>query len=473
VVRPSLRAAAALGLVLALALLLGGTVLARGQLSRAAPTAQSSSALSLRSGASSQLASESAQVASPASRLASVAAQLTGARSPVMGAPSQQVSAPAQQSNAPAFSGAAAKLHNEALGEQIGSRPAGSANYDRAVQYAADQLRQWGYTPVLQSFPVDTYDDRGSRLAITAGPGTVDQPVADTLVYSVGGQVEAPLVAAGLGTPEDLSAVDVRGKVALIKRGTLRFGDKVANAASAGAAGVVVYNDVAGRLQGGSLGSSQPIPAAAISNADGQRLADQLAEGNALTVSLLVDASVLHGSSTNVVAALPGAQPSAGNVVIGAHLDSVAAGPGANDDGSGSAVLLELAHTLAQQPGSASAASTMLIAATAPTDGPTPTDGTGQVAGAARRLSRDRVLARHKARARPGAARLYSVTFVLFGAEELGLYGVSTTSTTSGRGAACGCGDDQPGHGRRRRGMALRRQRRSRTGCARCGQRPR
>ena len=162
-----------------------------------------------------------------------------------------------------AFSGAAAKLHNEALGEQIGSRPAGSANYDRAVQYAADQLRQWGYTPVLQSFPVDTYDDRGSRLAITAGPGTGDQPLADTLVYSVGGQVEAPLVAAGLGTPEDLAAVDVRGKVALIKRGTLRFGDKVANAASAGAAGVVVYNDVAGRLQGGSLGTasrSRPRP---------------------------------------------------------------------------------------------------------------------------------------------------------------------------------------------------------------------
>jgi aminopeptidase YwaD len=279
------------------------------------------------------------------------------------------------------FSGAAAKRQVEALGDQIGSRPAGSTNYDQAVQYTADQLRQWGYQPVLQSFPVETYDDRGSKLEVTSSAGTTERPVPDTLVYSIGGQVDGPLVAAGLGQPEDFAAVDARGKVALIKRGTLRFGDKVANAAAAGASGVVVYNDAPGRLQGGSLGASQPIPAAAISNDDGQRLADQLAAGTTLTVNLSVDANVVHGSSTNVVAELPADGPqsaaragggTAREVVIGAHLDSVAAGPGANDDGSGSAVLLELARTLAQA---------------------------------------------------PTAARPYGVTFVLFGAEELGLYG--------------------------------------------------
>ncbi len=73
--------------------------------------------------------------------------------------------------HAQGVSGAAAWQHVDALAGQIGSRPAGSAAYDRAVEYASDQLRQWGYQPALQSFPVQTYEDRGSRLEVTAGGG--------------------------------------------------------------------------------------------------------------------------------------------------------------------------------------------------------------------------------------------------------------------------------------------------------------
>src|SRR5439155_4677214 len=112
------------------------------------------------------------------------------------------------------FSGAAAKLQVDALAAQIGSRPAGSANYDRAVQYAADQLRQWGYQPTLQTFPIQTYDDRGSSLTATASGSLAPLELStDTLVYSTSAEVEAPLAAAGLGTPADVAAGDVRGKI--------------------------------------------------------------------------------------------------------------------------------------------------------------------------------------------------------------------------------------------------------------------
>src|SRR4029077_12852621 len=76
--------------------------------------------------------------------------------------------APAQVSTSPAstFSGPAAQQQVDALAVQIGSPPAGSAAYDQAVQYALSELQQWGYQPVLQSFPVETYDDRGSQLEI-------------------------------------------------------------------------------------------------------------------------------------------------------------------------------------------------------------------------------------------------------------------------------------------------------------------
>jgi Zn-dependent M28 family amino/carboxypeptidase len=77
-------------------------------------------------------------------------------------------------------------------------------------------------------------------------------------------------------------------------------------------------------------------------------LLSQLANG-AVSVSLNVDASTQQESGTNVIADLPGNGSEAGTVIFTAHLDSVPAGPGANDNGSGSAVVLELAHELAQR----------------------------------------------------------------------------------------------------------------------------
>ncbi|MBV9547903.1 MAG: hypothetical protein JOY61_26310, partial [Chloroflexi bacterium] len=114
------------------------------------------------------------------------------------------------------FSGAAAKQQVVALAGQIGSRPAGSASYDQAVRYAADQLQEWGYQPLQQSFPVQTFDDRGSSLEVSS---TATHIEAQTLMYSAAGDVEAPLVAAGTGRTDDLSAVDARGKLVLVARG--------------------------------------------------------------------------------------------------------------------------------------------------------------------------------------------------------------------------------------------------------------
>jgi Zn-dependent M28 family amino/carboxypeptidase len=52
--------------------------------------------------------------------------------------------------------------------------------------------------------------------------------------------------------------------------------------------------------------------------------------------------------SVNVIAETPGGDPNR-TVVIGAHLDSVPAGPGINDNGSGSGAILEIAEVYAQQ----------------------------------------------------------------------------------------------------------------------------
>ena len=53
----------------------------------------------------------------------------------------------------------------------------------------------------------------------------------------------------GLGSPEDFAATDVKGKIAVVQRGSLSFEEKVENAANAGAIGCIVVNNEATMLR--------------------------------------------------------------------------------------------------------------------------------------------------------------------------------------------------------------------------------
>jgi aminopeptidase YwaD len=81
----------------------------------------------------------------------------------------------------------------------------------------------------------------------------------------------------------------------------------------------------------------------ALADADGRRLSELLRSGQ-LTAELTVDAELIEATSNNVVARRPGALEE--TIVLGAHYDSVAEGPGANDNASGTATVLELARVL-------------------------------------------------------------------------------------------------------------------------------
>ncbi|MDE7164225.1 MAG: leucine-rich repeat protein [Clostridiales bacterium] len=72
------------------------------------------------------------------------------------------------------------------------------------------------------------------------------------------GEFEYVLVP-GVGMSMNYDSIDVEGKIALVKRGTNNFEDKVRIAASKGAAGVIVYNNVSGTISM-SVGSKEIIP---------------------------------------------------------------------------------------------------------------------------------------------------------------------------------------------------------------------
>lgn len=229
--------------------------------------------------------------------------------------------------------------HVEALAVDIGSRPAGSEAERQAAVYLRDQLSRFGYEAKLQPFSYDVFADAGSSLDV------LSPELLSLAVYpfepSANGVVEGRLVDAGIGGPQDFAA-DTVGKIALIRRGDLFFSDKVANAETAGAAGVIVYNDEPG-LFIGNLGEPSAIPALAVSQEDGQALLAMLQAG---PVSARLEVRTESGArdSQNVVA-----RPQDGEcrLIAGGHYDSVAAGPGANDNASGTATVVEMARVLA------------------------------------------------------------------------------------------------------------------------------
>lgn len=138
------------------------------------------------------------------------------------------------------------------------------------------------------------------------------------------------------------------GSVALIRRGTCVSGEKDALAAAAGAVGVLIYNNVEGTLNGYSLQrfeakEGEYVPAAGISQAAGQALITQLTGGATVPIDLTTTAKDVV--TYNIIAQTKGGDQD--NVlIISGHSDSVAAGPGINDNGSGSISILETAIQL-------------------------------------------------------------------------------------------------------------------------------
>ena len=139
----------------------------------------------------------------------------------------------------------------------------------------------------------------------------------------------------------------------MIQRGTCTFHDKALNAQNPGAAAVIIFNEGQadlGRydLLFGTLGSPDfHIPVIGISFPDGEELHNLLIAPNTVTVHIKTDTTRRFGRR-------PTSSPTQGGdpnrvVVQGSHLDSVPAGPGINDNGSGSAYNLESAIKLADR----------------------------------------------------------------------------------------------------------------------------
>ena len=255
------------------------------------------------------------------------------------------------------------------------NRAAGTVGYDQSVAYVAKRLEDAGYNVHLSPFDFPTWEEDSTPILsqvtptptdyVAGGPDDDDSADVDfiTFEFSASGDVTAPVIPTNdIVIPPDPSTStstsgcestdfppETAGAISLIQRGVCTFVEKLDNAAAAGAAGVILFNEgQTGRTNALFRGASPhyPIPAVGSSFEVGSELYEAFQAGENPTARLKVDATTNSRAQQNVIADSTWGEGR--SVVVGGHLDSVPAGPGINDNGSGVATILETAEELSE-----------------------------------------------------------------------------------------------------------------------------
>jgi len=264
-----------------------------------------------------------------------------------------------------------ARAHQAALQEAAddngGIRAAGTPGYDATVDYVVDTLEAAGYDVELNEFPF-TFVALGVLTQLA--PSTAD---FDTGTFSGTGfgAVEGDVIPVDLALgnadwpadpststsgcePTDFDGLDFSGPadIALVQRGACFFSVKAVNAEAAGAEGIIIFNQGNSPTRLGPVGgNATQLPDGSPSNIGIPMVGAGFDAGIALSAEgaqafINIDPPV-ETTQVNVIAELPGKNDD--NVVMaGAHLDSVLQGPGIQDNGSGSAAILETAVQMAK-----------------------------------------------------------------------------------------------------------------------------
>ncbi len=243
-----------------------------------------------------------------------------------------------------------------------GIRAAGTQGYADSVDYVVSHLRAAGYDPVVQEYDYLQFIELGpSALEAEAPvPETFDQGTDfEPMDQTEAGDVTAPVtpvdlqLGPGNASSSGCEAADFtgfpHGHIALLQRGTCGVETKAQTAAAAGAAGVVMFN------QGDTAApESQAVPAVTLTTdntvdipvmAASYPVGAQMAQTPGLTVRVFANSERSPTTTWNVLAESDTGRDD--NVVmVGAHLDSVQAGPGINDNGSGAGTILEVAEDM-------------------------------------------------------------------------------------------------------------------------------
>ncbi|KAH7173595.1 uncharacterized protein B0J16DRAFT_389479 [Fusarium flagelliforme] len=248
------------------------------------------------------------------------------------------------------------KLNQIAL-DNNNNRAFGLPGYKASLEFVQERLRHGNHFDIsVQPF---THLFSQTRKAALTGPEGENVDVV-SLQYNhatpLPGGVTAPLVLVPIDDErgsgcfqEQWADVDVKGKVALIKRGKCNFVNKLILAKQNDAAAAIIFNDNPAQTAGsGSLGAEnigKLVPVGVITYNEGIDWAERLKKNESLEINLTIDVLTEKRETWQIIADTK--EGGSNNIVmLGAHLDSIQEGPGINDNGSGVAALLSIAESI-------------------------------------------------------------------------------------------------------------------------------
>jgi aminopeptidase YwaD len=243
----------------------------------------------------------------------------------------------------------AAMAHVAYLSDSIGPRVVSTPHERQAAEYIAAVLDGYGYDVEIQEFPrptvhayltVETSESEvlNVRAGRLGGVSTGDYP----LLTPEGG-ISARVIYSGTGEAGAFPA-DVNGRIALVTRSEEDPTEVISRAKAAGAIAVLFHN-TDWKNYGVRVAQAE-IPFATMNS----EAAEALRGFGDVTVNLQVNR---YETSQNVIATrgiTDQDDESRPIVVFSGHYDSVAMSPGANDNASGTAGVMEMAHLLARVP---------------------------------------------------------------------------------------------------------------------------
>ncbi|KAJ9144606.1 Peptide hydrolase [Pleurostoma richardsiae] len=253
---------------------------------------------------------------------------------------------------------------NKIARDNGGTRAFGTPGYKASVDFVLERV-QTRFAKELDTYlqPFNFTFEQTLEISVTGPDGEdviVVSPQYNTATPLPGGTtaslIDTPVndETGSMCLPEQWEGIDATGKLALVKRGICAVSDKLKLARAHGALGVILYNQTPGdsivkpTLSAENIGLL--IPVGIIPLEVGLAWQAALAAGEDVVVNLLVDSIAEERETWNVISETKEGDPN--NVImLGAHLDSVQEGPGINDDGSGTAALLELAGSIKKYKG--------------------------------------------------------------------------------------------------------------------------
>lgn len=232
--------------------------------------------------------------------------------------------------------------HVTVLAEEIGPRVLGTEGDRRAMQYIEEQFAAAGLAVARDTYPCPSWEHESTRLCIL--PAHPVEAVANLFSPPAAVAADLALVRPRLQTP---TARDVAGKAVLapdVPGGVLGRGRLAEQLEALGAAaliGVSAHQDLAETKHFRTPRLTR-MPVLCVSRRAGLVLSRHAGD----RVRIEVACRRFESASFNVMATKPGR---GGVIVVGAHYDTAPLTPGAHDNASGTAVLMELARALAAE----------------------------------------------------------------------------------------------------------------------------